>query len=103
MSWREHLGAINYITNFRTFSFRLPRASGKTYLIQHIAGLVDNPLIITQNINDYPKHLQCYCTTSTQFHRGKQINALLIDQVIIDEYPAAWNLNKDFFYLRVYT
>lgn len=97
-----------YIKEFRTFEFRVPRSSGKTTLIQHLAENMDFPIIVVANqsvIASYPKHLRPYCYTPATVElgmRGKKSDAMLVDEVKLD-IDLSFVINKDFYYLRLYT
>jgi len=99
-----------YLSQFRTFAFRLPRLTGKTSLIADIAThLIEhgrNPLIIVhfESYKDmYPKYLHKYIKAMGPSLVGLTADAVFLDEIDWggDSYTAE---NKEtYFKLRLYT
>lgn len=98
------IGLNEYIKQYRTFEYKLPRGVGKSFLIVEVAKRTENPIIITATLsqrNDYPEEVRQYVNVKPQY--GKRIGGILCDENKNWVYPDYMATDKNFFVLKVGT
>ena len=78
---RTDVVSWNYVYNFRTLNWAMPRCSGKTTLLNKLADYFPNSFMLTQHPTPLKRHQS---RELTDYHRSKLYDYVFVDELDID-------------------